>query len=164
VKSIYYPPRFFSFLFFFSFSSHRFSVRRFMAFRNSMSCDADHPAAQCLCDHLSAHSNARNIARARNLVNLSISHSLRARYVSRKFSNRRSCGGFGWMDASITYSECASFLRPSPGASYPRHARSQIDPSTPRESRILTRKIPRRAQLLACTATKMDTAHNVTSR
>lgn len=97
-------------------------------------------------DRLSTLERVQEHSQACDLVNLSISHSLRTLCIPEVFEPSY-LRGFGWMDASITYSECASLLRPSLGGLFPRYDRSQIDPSTPRESRILTRKILRRAAI-----------------
>jgi len=109
-------------------------------------CDANYLMLWRFYDRLSTLERVQEHSQACDLVNLSISHSLRTLCIPEVFEPSY-LRGFDWMDASITYSEYASLQRPSLGRLFPRYDRSQIDPSTLRESRILTQKILHRAAI-----------------
>jgi len=61
-------------------------------------------------DRLNTLERVQENSQACDLVNLSISHSLRTLCIPEVFESSY-LRGFGWMDASITYSECAFLLR-----------------------------------------------------
>lgn len=102
-------------------------------------------------DRLSTLERVQEHLQACDLVNLSISHSLRTLCIPEVFEPSY-LRGFGWMDASITYSECASLLRPSSRATTDRKSIHQ-----PLASHEYWRERYFVEQLLARLATKMDT-------
>lgn len=106
-------------------------------------------------DHLSTLERVQEHSQARDLVNLSISHSLRTLCIPEVFEPSY-LRGFDWMDASITYSECASLLRPSLGGLF-RATTDRKSIHQPLASHEYWRKRYFVEQLLARLATKMDT-------
>jgi len=120
-------------------------------------CDANYLMLWRFYDRLSTLERVQEHSQACDLVNLSISHSLRTLCIPEVFEPSY-LRGFDWMDASITYSEYASLQRPSPGKG--GSSRATTDRKSihqPLASHEYWRKRYFVEQLLARLATKMDT-------